>query len=63
MAKKTAELIKAVEDLHAIHCGKKAEGEQWGETIERIERLKKLARAAAKEIAKKATPNDRRPIP
>lgn len=44
-------LIEGVAELAALY-GKKGEGEQWLATLNRIEDLGKLAKAARKEVAK-----------
>jgi len=48
--KKTKQLIEQVEALCAVYVGRKAEGEQWGQTVARIEKLSKAVKAAKKEL-------------
>jgi hypothetical protein len=48
--KKTMQLIEQVEALCAVYVGRKAEGEQWGQTVARIEKLSKAVKSAKKEL-------------
>lgn len=44
-------LLREVEGLTAKYVGRNAEGEQWGETCDRLDRLDKLAKKIRKRQA------------
>lgn len=50
-------LLAEVEALCLIHCGKAAEGEPWGETCDRFDRLDKAAKKLRKALAKAGQPS------
>jgi hypothetical protein len=50
MKKQAEALLNEVDALCKVYVGKKAEGEQWGETCKRLERLDKLAKALRRAL-------------